>query len=316
MKLTLKEAEKLAIIYRLGTVQKLRIIPQGFMNYTHVVQTKKGKYIFRIGKKTKKLKDLLFEVRFVHHLKGLPTPHYLADDRGVYVNQFQGHNYIVYPYLEGKTPKRITAFLLKQVAEFMARLHQQSNTIKKAGNRFAWYTFSKKRADEFEKFILKKLPRYAEETRFLAKQVLVNTLSARLPAGAIHCDVKFDNLLVRNKRISGVVDFDNCQKGAFVLDLGIAALWHCTTKKGLDYKKARRFIRDYQRIRKLNKLEKQSLAKAFKFAYASHEFVDYYVYAKKIISKRHLDHGRVYFLNALKKMPSNEKLNRLLFHPS
>ncbi|NQU98204.1 phosphotransferase [Candidatus Woesearchaeota archaeon] len=301
MKLNKSQVQKLADKYSLGMVVSFERIKQGFMNYNHVVKTDKGSYMLRVSKKIKTKKDKIFEAEMLSHLKGFPVPHFMKDSKGNYINTYKGHYYSVYPLLKGRTPIKITSRLFKQMAYFLAKLHNRISSFENNTNRFAWYTYSEKRAEEFEKTIAKNIG-YASEATWLKEQTLLNKLPSNLPSGAIHCDVKRDNILVHKGNLSGVVDFDNCQKGPFILDMCISIIWTCTSSKGLNLRKTFKFIKHYEKFRPLTIEERKNLYKAVKFAYLSHEFTDYYVCATGLITKEYFLWGRSFFVPAVKKM--------------
>lgn len=304
MNLTKKEVEKLISKYQVSGLIHFERIKQGFMNYNHVVKTDEGLYILRVSKKIKTKKDKIFEAEMLSHLKGFPVPHFMKDSKGNYINTYKGHYYSMYPLLRGRTPVKINSKLFKQMAYFLAKFHNRISSFKNNTDRFAWYTYSKKRAEEFEKTITKKIG-YDSEATWLKEQTLLSRLPSNLPSGAIHCDVKRDNILVHNGNLSGVVDFDNCQKGPFILDMCISIIWVCTSSKGLNLRKAFRFIKHYERFRSLTIEERNNLYKAIRYAYLSHEFTDYYVCATGLITKEYFLWGRSFFVPAAKKM--NEK---------
>jgi homoserine kinase type II len=297
--------------YPVGKVLSFEHIKKGYMNHSFIVRTDKGKYILRIGKKTKTANDLLFEIKMLNHLRGLPTPKYVQDNTGNYVNVFKGHNYTVYQYIEGSTPKKTSEKLMQQVAFFLAEFHNQTKNFKSDSDRFAWYTFSGDRAAEFKNYLMKALPNYKNDIIYMEKEVLNTRLPDSLPTGPLHCDVKRENVLVINDRLTGVVDFDNCQMGPYLLDLAISINWFCTDWNGLDYHKTYRFIAYYEKRRRLSKFERKLLFRAIKYAYISHEFVDYYVYAKQIITEDYFNFGRRFFLPAAKTM-NEQKFNRIV----
>ncbi len=296
--------QKLVSNYPIGRLIGYWKIKKGFQNYTYIISTDKGKYILRIGKKTKKESDILFEINFLRNIKNIPIPKYILGINNKYVNKFKGHNYVVYKYIEGKTPKRISSGLLREVAYFLAKFHTQSEKLPSfiSIKRFAWYDLPDKKIKKITVHLLRNLSGYKDEILYLNDELLKNKLSGKLPKGTIHCDVKSENLLVDSNKLSGVIDFDNCQIGPYVLDIGISIIWFCTDKKGLNFKKAENFIKYYEKYRTLNSFEKANIILAIKYAYLSHEFIDYYIYSKGIITKKYFDFGRKYFLNAVKKM--------------
>ncbi|MDD5254130.1 MAG: homoserine kinase [Candidatus Nanoarchaeia archaeon] len=314
MNLDKKDIENLIRSYPIGKLISFEGINTGFMNYSYILTTDKGKFVLRIGKKTKKQEDILFEINLLNSLENSPVPKYVRDLKRNYVNQSMGHNYAVYKYLDGNMPKRISNKVFKQLAYFLAKFHNQTKNFDLSQNRFAWYTFSDERANEFEKYLIKILNPYSPEIYYIKERLLENRLPKELPHGPIHCDVKRHNILAVKGKLTGVVDFDNCQIGPYLLDLAISINWFCTDKNGLDYRKTRKFVKYYEKFRKLGNLERKYLFQAIKYAYLSHEFVDYYVYAKGIISEGYFHFGRRFFLNAAIKM-DKDKFSKCMNSP-
>lgn len=303
MQLTKAQVEGLIDKYPIGHLVNFeRIKEQGFMNYMFVVKTNKGQFILRIAKNTKEKKDLLFEINLLNLLKGIPVPKYVKDKKGQYINRFKENNYSLYKYLEGKMPKKITKNLLKEMAYFLAKFHRQTKNFDITQQRFAWYNFTNERADEFEQYMIKKLVGYKDEISYLKSEVLNNRLPEKIPTGPIHVDMRRQNILAIGNKLTGVVDFDNCQMGPYILDLSMSIIWVCTKKDGLDYKKTYEFLKHYEKFRKLNKIEKENFFQAIRYAYASQVFVNHYVYAKKLVTKEHFQFGRKHFLSALRNL--------------
>lgn len=311
MELTNQTVQKLIDRYGVGQLISFERIKQGFMNYSYVVRANKGTYVLRISKKTKTKKDRLFEISMINHLEGFPVPKFLKDKKGKYLNKYENLLYAMYEFLPGNMPKTTTKKLFKQVAHFLGQFHNKISSFHSLVDRFSWYSFSDKRANEFEKYMLKNLKYLSSEIAYLKTEMINCKLPSYLPSGAIHCDIKRDNILERNGNLSGVIDFDNCQKGPFVLDLSISIIWFCTDWNGFNYKKARKFVKYYEKYRLLTKDEKRNLFKAIKYAYLSHEFVDYFVFAKGFITEHYFQFGRNFFVPAVRKL-DERKFKRVM----
>lgn len=303
MELSRTQIKNLADKYPLGNFINFRKVKeQGFMNYMYLIKTNQGTFILRISKNTKSRRDLLFEIELLNSLHNLPVPKYIKDKRGRYINQFEGHYYSIYEYLKGTMPAQLTPRLRQEIAFFLAQFHNQTKHFNTHQQRFAWYTFTNRRANKFEKCMLPKLRNYKDEIRYLKSMVLKNRLPNSLPRGPIHVDIRRENSLTVSDRLTGIVDFDNCQIGPYILDLAMAIIWICTRDNGLDYRMVHEFVCDYEKHRRLNKLETQNLFRAITYAYASQVFVNHYVYVKGLVTKEHFQFGRRTFLTALKNL--------------
>jgi homoserine kinase type II len=80
-----------------------------------------------------------------------------------------------------------------------------------------------------------------------------------LPRGLIHGDVFYDNVLIEGKQLKAIIDFENVCWYHIIFELGMGIVGLCSpgTKVVLD--KARALVSGYQRVRKLDDLEKESL---------------------------------------------------------
>ncbi len=274
MELTKKQVSHLLTPYQLGTVKSFHHIKHGFRNYSFFVQTSTGKYILRIGKRTKERDDIMFEILQLKHLKGLRVPDYVTDQKGNFINKYKGHNYSVYRYLEGETPRHISERVFRQVAKFLGKYHRQIQSFTTTVERKATiYKFPHSRIKRMKETLPKQFPTHVDEIEYLTREVPRLVLPISLPGSALHCDVKPENILVENGSLSGVIDFDNCETGPFIFDLGLTIIWFCTTEKGLDYKKAKKLIKYYESQRKLTPMEKRYLFQAVKLAYTANVLI-------------------------------------------
>ncbi len=289
-----------------------KIKEQGFMNHMFLVKTDQGKFVLRVSKNTKSKKDLLFEINLLHSLHNLPVPNYIRGNDGQYLHRFQGKYYSFYKYLPGNMPPQLTPLLRREMAFFLAKFHTQTKNFNNNQQRFAWYTFTTARANELERQMLPKLQNYKEEIQYLESMILKNRLPTGLPRGPIHVDIRRENSLAIGNILTGIVDFDNCQIGPYILDLAMSIAWICTKEGHLNYKRTYQFVKCYERYRTLNGFEKKNLFKAIKYAYATQVFVNHYVYTQRLVTKKHFHFGRRNFLTALKNL-SPEQFSKQVF---
>ncbi|MFH1276422.1 MAG: phosphotransferase [Candidatus Woesearchaeota archaeon] len=307
MNLSIEKAQQLIEPYKLGTILYIKHLKKGQANYVHFIETTKGKYILRIGKRKRNKSDLLFEIQLLNNLSKLPTPIFIKDENDNFINKYEDNFYSIYKYLPGKTPKKISRKVLKKTAYFLGNFHSQTKNFKTNHQRFALYDLPIKKIEEIGKTLIQNLPHNLEEIEFMKKGLKKIKLSSNLPKGPLHADLKRENLLTIKNKLTGVVDFDNSMFGPYLLDLAISITWLCThPKKGLEYKKAKRFVKYYQRKRKLLIIEKQNLFNVIQFAYISHEYIDFYYYIKGTLTENYFNFGRHFFLSAAKNLNYNK----------
>ncbi len=79
-----------------------------------------------------------------------------------------------------------------------------------------------------------------------------------LPTGLIHGDLFRDNVLIREDRVSGLLDFESASRGPFVFDLMVTLLAWCFGD-GLDTDLARAMVEGYQSVRPLEPVERDAM---------------------------------------------------------
>ena len=83
-----------------------------------------------------------------------------------------------------------------------------------------------------------------------------------LPTGIIHSDIFPDNVLTKDGKITGVLDFNECQTSYLIYDIVIVInFWIKINKfpKDKEEKFIKEFLEEYEKYRKLNILEKKML---------------------------------------------------------
>lgn len=80
----------------------------------------------------------------------------------------------------------------------------------------------------------------------------------KLPQGLNHADLHGDNVLFKENKVSGILDFDDRFYGNILSDVGSGIAFWCIDDK-IDFEKCRFFIQAYQKERVLSQIEKEFL---------------------------------------------------------
>lgn len=303
MNLTKKQISGLIKRYPISNLIEIFMIKEGILNAIYGLHTDKGKFVLRLSKIKRRKNDILFEILLLDSIHGLPVPKFLKDSKGNYINSCKGKYYSIYRYIEGVTPALRTKILLKQAAAFLAKFHNQTKYFKtNITKKFSWYKFPEERLRKIMNVLIKNLKEYKPEILFIENELRKTTLPEFIPQWPVHNDFRRENFLVKGDKLSGVIDFDNVQIGTYIEDLGRAVMWLCTDEKGLNLKKTYRFIKEYEKYRKLSKIEKKYLFQALKFAFISTLIIDYYIFPLGIGSEDKFKFHRRIFLGAYKKL--------------
>lgn len=275
------------LLQPLGKILTCEHFNKGFQNTIYLLTTTKGVYCLRVYGRADE-KHISYELAVLDRLRGLAVPQPIKIN-GSYLFKINGKWAIVYAYLQGATLKEVQDKHLDQIGEFLGEMHNKLAGFSWKKRRFAFYTISDYRIKTYSAAVRKAGIPYLEQLPAVVKDLRANQLDPKLPKGAIHVDLSPNNTLEHDGNISGVVDFDNGHVGPMILDLGKTVMFYAKGKGTFDAAKARRIIKAYEQVRPLSRLEKQQMAKAIRFAFLSHIFMDYYMFAIKVTPRSYFD---------------------------
>lgn len=284
---TIPTVAKVWSAFSLGKLLHVKRYSSGQHNQTFKVITTEGIFSLRVYN-YKKPSKISFEIALLNTLHGLPVPQ-LRKIGNNYYALLGKKCAIVYNYLPGSSLKIFTKRQLEEVGSFIAQLQKRGKTFHWNKKRYKFYHLPDDKIRHFVRIVEKaKLPHRAYLPR-IVKELKENRLSNRLPEGPIHVDIKPENTLFYNGRLSGIIDFDNSYIGPSLLDLAKSMVWFGTRNKRFDVASALQVYTGYRKKKRLTRLEHAELYKAVKFAFLSHIFVDYYMRAIKVTSARYFD---------------------------
>lgn len=285
--------------YNLGKLLAYKRINSGFANAMLKLKTTQGDYILKIVVRNNPYK-VRYEVDLLNFIKNLPVPKPVKAKNGEYLLNYSATNKaFIYKYLRGNQINDFDNQKLKQVGEFLGRLHQQTVHFKSSIKRFKFYTTSsavlKERVNECYKI---KNIETRRNLNYIKENLSKYFLSKNLPSGAIHIDFKPENSIFIKNKLNGVVDFDNSLFGPLIFDLAITMMWFCSRAGKFYFNKAVIIYRTYNKVRKISKLEKNNLFKALHLCLLGHILAAYY---HLVISLRPFDNkkGEWYIKNVV-----------------
>jgi len=270
----------------LGMVQRVTRFTKGERNVTYRVVTTRGDYCLRVYRE-KTPHEFGFELALLNAIRGLPTPclHRIGSQ---WWTKVDGRYAAVYDFIPGSQLKRFTTRQLEDVGAFLGRFHRRSRTFHWRGTRKRFYDLPDRRIDNIVQFARACRVPFLQHLPDMARELRRWRLNSRLPSGPIHVDVKPENVLFKNGRLSGVIDFDNCYKGPLMLDLMTSMVWFGLLGRKFKLSRAAAVYRGYRRERRLSPLEYRELYRVLHFKFVSHVFIDYEMRAKKAVSEEYL----------------------------
>ncbi len=269
------EYQEIADIFGLGKIQKIKYFRKGFQTPKVAVETKKGEFVISKNQPDRSPQD---EIKLLGFLRNLQVPKYVKSEHNNWIERYKGSLVAACSFLEGVAPKKITPAMAFQIGKFLGDFHKQGERLKKTFSaRRKFYVLPEATLKEMSAYVMRQknlsLKKIVDEVR---SGVVKNRLPKSLPSGPVHVDVKPENELFINDRLTGIIDFGNFYIDVFVLDIGKAMMWNCIFRKKLDIKLVDALIDGYESKRILSRSEKSHLFRAIAFAIYSHIWVDLY----------------------------------------
>jgi homoserine kinase type II len=267
----MKEVKKVLDEWSIGKIKRIKFSRAGEVNYNWLVETEKGKFFLRRFASGRSLKDLKFEIDYLNTLREngfsykIPSP--CKTKNGKYIVRFLGKYFWLDNFIEGKIKEKLGMKDLREIAKMLSGYH---GILEKTGLRcdkdnndmsiklvleeikFFVQKLDKKKINEIEKIYLREVEKLVP-----ILQKINSEEYSKLKKYAIHRDLNPENLLWKGSKISGVLDFENVSRGndCFVKDICIILQYGASENHKLNIKKAKFFLNEYMRYRKITKKE-------------------------------------------------------------
>lgn len=267
MKLSRKEAQRIATEYSLGAIKSFKPFSGGWVNYNYELETEKGSYVIRvlglgITKDTKKRLASEFKVLSALHKNHFPyaIPYPLKNKNRSYLASTGKTLLWVYPKIKGTHIKHYNNKNIRSIACALATYHKYVKNIEITNNRNIdspkkllekYKEMRKQKADsERNKLMLNNIDLFE---KCLNKVKNINFNINKLP---IHYDFHKGNLLFNKNKVVGILDFERMLYAPRMLD--IAQLIKCTYDNGEKkfVHKVNLILNEYNKINSLTKKEK------------------------------------------------------------
>lgn len=241
-------------------VKKAKLFPSGVMNRNYLLDTDQGRFVLRILD-VRGLPQTRFEALMLRRLAatGFPCPSPLTStDREPSV---EGRPVLLYPLLPGRHVSRGTPKILGQIGALQGSMHKlflgRPAPVRKEG----WDPEDIRRMlpQWKRRFLTSRFPDAKNWFRFLEDELAGCRFPASLPRGWTHQDIKPENALVEGGRVSGILDFDNCYRGALLHDMTTTIMWWCFPDRHLDPSLLESFLNAYDAERRLTVTETRLL---------------------------------------------------------
>ncbi|MEI8247120.1 MAG: homoserine kinase [Lentisphaerota bacterium] len=267
--------------YNLGELIDSKPLANGSIQINILLQTTKGKFVFRYYKQVRLENSVLFEVNLIRYLKNknYPCPASIKDKYGNIAGCYDNKPYVIFEFIEGKHLNKPNNAQQKELIKMVAQLHNITKTYNPFHKNNRWnygielcQDLAQRRAGQIN------TPDSREKLIWLESELAKLKIPISLPKGICHCDFHFTNVLYLNGVFNSLIDFDDANYTYLVFDLiyliepfVTSFNWHnwqthANTDIIFDFKQTKRVVSEYEKYRTLNNNEKRHLFDVYKLS--------------------------------------------------
>ncbi|WP_306252844.1 homoserine kinase [Parvularcula sp. IMCC14364] len=249
--------------YDVGHAISFKGIAEGVENTNYFLQTDRDRYILTLFEKRVPKQDLPFFMALMNHVveAGLPAAAPVSNSAGQTLGQLNGRPAALIAFLDGTSKTAPEKAACAACGTMLARLHQATADFDQTrDNAFSlpgWQRLAQdckaeanRCADDLNTFI-------RDELAFLQQHW---PGPDALPRAVVHTDLFPDNVLFRDNRISGVIDFYFACTDFYAFDLAVTLnAWCFDETHVFQVDHARALLMAYQEHRPLDAAEKKAL---------------------------------------------------------
>ncbi len=248
--------EDFAQRFGIGDIMTFFVMDGGLENTSYCIETSSGRYVLT-----------LWDQKSLRHATNLATLLMYLTDRGIRTSQVvvppDGPAVVLHDekpvmlkrYVDGNISANLTGNQLVQLGEEMARLHEIP------APSYLPQSFPYGRS-HFPEVINSNLRHAYIDWLSEKSSYLRNSIPAHLPMALIHCDVLFDNVIVKDDQLMAIIDFEEACHYYRGFDLGMVIVGSCRDRQGISFEQAGQLMRGYQSRTTLQPIERETV-KAF-----------------------------------------------------
>lgn len=268
MKLTKTNAQKIANEYSFGKVKKVKYLSEGYVNYNYLFDTTKGKYSVQIiGDKLDNWKKerMALQFKVLNHLVKTKFPYQVPvpvkSKTGGEIIQKDNKYLWAYPFIEGETPKKITKKIFQDIAKLTVDYHKGVSSLGILKDN-AFYNGMHWLSGEYQKLkkvvpknnLDKIMLRHVDLFENLLEQLKKIKYGKRL---ITHSDINSNNIILRDGKLVGLIDFDNIMAAPRAKDFAMALERNTYLTKNWSKRKQDIFLNEYNKHIPISKVEKK-----------------------------------------------------------
>lgn len=278
MRLLKKDAQKISNDYSLGDIKNIDLIKGGLINYNFEIKTDKGKFIIRFlehksNEANKRKLKLEFKTLEFLNEKKFPynVPYPIKNKKGRYLSNLNGKKFWIYKKINGKNVKKLNKEKLKGIVVLLATYHKFVKRIKLKKEDLIYTTnffnmaWLKKEYFKMEKIKPKtKLGKLMKKNLELFSNILdkISKIDFNKNITITHSDFHKNNILFKGDVVIALLDFDNLETVSLIKDVAYAIQNTCIEHEKINKNKMNFFLKEYEKINKLSKEEKEIIIPA------------------------------------------------------
>ena len=243
--------------YSLKEIQSFEGINEGIQNTNYKIKIDAKDFILTIYENINSIDDLDFFLSLMNYLssKGIKCPIPIENSKSNYVGEIKSKPAALLTFLDGKSTLNIKKDHTFEVGKVLAEMHLNTRD-------FPLEKINDLSVDGWEKLLIKNKNKIDKFEKNLYKKIEDKIIIIRkkwpkdLPSGVIHADLFPDNVLFRDGKVSGLIDFYFSCNDYFVYDLCICInAWCFNYKNEFQIDLFQNLLKGYQSIRKLEEEE-------------------------------------------------------------
>lgn len=266
VELTRRDIEAMAGEFGLNDIETIAPLVGGVINTNYHLRTARGDYMLRLYPLDRTVDAVRFELSTLAHLTadGLPVPRPVASplgDGGGYSRRHQ-RRFVVFEFIPGRALPRenIDENIATQVGDIFGWMQTRLEGFVPSGCKPAV------RLDDIAVLKDRVLSRLhasgatgetlAEKLRSRWQRAYANLAGRELVSGVVHADLYYDNVVVRDGKVVGIIDFDDCYFGLFTMDLAVVLMeFSFVEREHFDFRLAEHLLTAYVKRRPTALLE-------------------------------------------------------------
>ena len=227
-------------------------IEQGLGNSNFLINTGKGKHILTVFEIEPLRVTQICRILLLLEMHDFPAPRLQFTSTGKMKTKFQEKSVLIKRYIPGKVLEDLNEGQVAQIGTALAKLHEipAPNYLP---DKHAYLE------ETYPQVMEQEIDRVYKQWVKKRHQNIVANLHPKLPVGIVHGDLFCDNVLFEGEKFKAILDFEEVSRNYKVLDLGMAIVGICTDDTEIVTNKAKALVAGYQKIRRLEVTEIDSL---------------------------------------------------------